>query len=308
MASVLASAAVFAFAAVVAPAVRAETCRDEQPDCDERRASAATMGPRNRVAEVQTFGVAATQTLRRLEDRSSADGSILASASHFAYDTRIIFSGRSTGFGFIGGGSAGFEGGLGGELAFGLRLPFAKTHGPFARVAVEGFLMGNDTFFASLLELPKGEFGYQLLNPEVLFEFAATAGPVLAGRYNVDDVPARPLGGLLQVGGHAAFGLRHVHLELAIERFDSSDYELDPLTEVGGSLCGLPLVFAVCAHVRHLAAGANAPAPDMRIAYLGIHVGVITASDPRRHANRNGVRTRSYVAPTFGYGGSPGAQ
>jgi hypothetical protein len=285
----LVSAAVLACVTFAAPAVRADICRDESPHCNERRASAPT-GARNRVAEVQTFGIAATQTLRRLENQSTADGSILASASHFSYDTRIIFSGRSNGFGFIGGGSAGFEGGLGGELAFGLRLPFAKTHGPFARIAIEGFLMGNETFFASLLELPKGEFGYQVLSPKVLFEIAATAGPVLAGRYNVDDAPARPLGGLLQVGGHAAFGLRHVHLELSVKRFDSSDHELDPLTEVASSLCGLPSAFAVCANVRHLAGGSNAPAPDMRIAYLGIHVGVNTSGDPGRHTNRSGVR------------------
>jgi hypothetical protein len=283
MASGLVSAAVLSCVTFVAPAVRADTCRDDSSSCNERRASGATTGARSRVAEIQTFGIAATQTLRRLDNQSTADGAILASASHFSYDTRIIFSGRSNGFGFIGGGSAGFEGGIGGELAFGLRLPFAKTHSPFARVALEGLLIGNDTFFASLLELPKGEFGYQVLSPKMLFELAATAGPVLAGRYNVDDAPARPLGGLLQVGGHAAFGLRHLHLELSLKRFDSSDYELDPLTEVASSLCGLPSVFAICANVRHLAGGSNAPEPDMRIGYLGIQVGVITSRSRPPH-------------------------
>jgi hypothetical protein len=157
-------------------------------------------------------------------------------------------------------------------------------------------------------KLPKGEFGYQVLSPTMLFEIAATAGPVLAGRYNVDDAPARPLGGLLQVGGHAAFGMRYLHLELAVKRFDLSDYELDPFSEFAGSPCGLPSAFTVCANVRHLAGGANAPAPDMRIAHLGIHVGVITSGDPGRRKNRNGVRTRSYVAPTSGYFDSPDAQ
>jgi hypothetical protein len=112
------------------------------------------LGTRNPVAEVQAFGLGGSLTQSRVGSASASDGSVLVSAAHFSYDTRKVFSGRSYGFGFIGGGSAGFEGGLGGELGFGLRVPFAKSHGPVARIALEGFLMGNDAFYASLLELP----------------------------------------------------------------------------------------------------------------------------------------------------------
>ena len=249
------------------------------------------LGTRNPVAEVQSFGVAGTMTRSRFEDQSSTDVSVLASAAHFSYDTRTVFSGRSYGFGFLGGGSAGFEGGLGGELAAGLRIPFGKKHGPITRIAVEGFLMGNDSFFSSRLELPKGEFGYQLLHRDLLVEAAVTAGPVLAGTFNVSGAPDRKLSGLFAVGGHLALGFRAAHLELTVNRLDSGDFELGAFNEVIGSLCGLPSVFAVCADARYQSGGANDPEPDGRIAYLGIRAGVVTSSGPARTAKRRHERT-----------------
>jgi hypothetical protein len=229
-------------------------------------------------------------TIARFQDESVKDGSVLVSGGHFSYDTRTIFSGRSYGFGFIGGGSAGFEGGLGGELAAGLRLPFAKRHGPVARIAVEGFLMGNDSFYASMLELPKGELGYQFLDRKLLIEGAVTAGPVLTGFFNVEGAPHRPLGGLFAVGGHVALGFRVAHLELAVNRLDSGDFTLGEFNELIASLCGLPSVFALCADARYLAGGASDPEPDARVAYVGIRMGVVTSSAPKRQTDGRGRR------------------
>ncbi|HEX6275712.1 MAG TPA: hypothetical protein VFZ53_21875 [Polyangiaceae bacterium] len=230
--------------------------------------------------------MAGTLTRARFEDQSPKGASVLASAAHFSYDTRTVFSGRSYGFGFIGGGSAGFEAGLGGELAFGLRIPFAKAHGPVVRIAVEGFIMGNDRFYASMLELPKGEFGYQLLNDNVLVEAAVTAGPVLTGRFDVEGAKGRALGGLFEVGGHVALGLPTAHLEFSVNRLDSGDFRLGAFNALTSSLCGLPSVFAVCADARYLAGGANDPEPDARVAYLGVRAGVVTSSGPARRPTR----------------------
>jgi hypothetical protein len=275
-------AAVVSYLTLSARPLRAEEC----VDCsmvDESPPSIPTLGTRSQVAEVQTFGVAGALTRRQFENESARDASVLVSASHFSYDTRTIFSGRSYGFGFIGGGSAGFEGGLGVELAFGLRLPFEKTHGPIARIGIEGFLMGNQSFYSSMLELPKGEFGYQLLDRSLLFEVAATAGPVLAGRFNVEGAPKHPLGGLFQVGGHLAFGARPLHLELGVRRLGFGDSGQRDLDEVTSSLCGLPSVFTICADVRYLADGVGDEEPGARVAYLGVRLGVITsATDPPR--------------------------
>jgi hypothetical protein len=251
-----------------------------------------TLGAQSSVAEVRTFGIAGTFTRRQFEDASAGDGSVLVSASHFSYDTRTIFSGRSSGFGFIGGGSAGFEGGLGAELALGLRLPFDETHGPIARIGIEGFLMGNQSFYSSTLELPKGEFGYQLLDRSLLFEVAATAGPVLAGRFNVEGAPRHALGGLFQVGGHLAFGARPLHLELGVRRVGFDDSGQGDLEEVASSLCGLPSVFTVCADARYLADGVGDAEPGARIAYLGVRLGVLTS--PRDLPRTNGTDRRKH--------------
>ncbi len=265
------------------------------PECSEPREPPVPMlGTKNPTAEVQSFGVAGALTNARFQDQSVKDGSVLVSAGHFSYDTRTIFAGRSYGFGFIGGGSAGFEGGLGGELAAGLRVPFAKKHGPVARIAIEGFLMGNDSFYASMLELPKGELGYQFLDRTFLLEGAVTAGPVLTGFFNVEGAPKRPLGGLFAVGGHVAVGFRVAHLELAVNRMDSGDFELGEFNELVASLCGLPSVFALCADARYFAGGAADPDPDARVTYVGLRVGVVTSSPPER---RSGGRHRRREKP-----------
>ena len=260
----------------------AADCAEEPSTPEDCPPVVPMLGTRNPVAEVQSFGIAGTMTRSRFQEQSSTDMSVLVSAAHFSYDTRTVFSGRSYGFGFIGGGSAGFEGGLGGELAFGLRVPFAKQHGPVARIAIEGFLMGNDSFYSSRLVLPKGEFGYQFLDRELLVEAAATAGPVLAGAFNVSDAPDRSLTGTFAVGGHLALGFRVAHLELVVNRLDSGDFQLGELNEIVGSLCGLPSVFAICADARYLTSGASDPEPDARIAYLGVRVEVVTSSGPAR--------------------------
>lgn len=45
----------------------------------------------------------------------------------------------------IGGGSAGFDGGLGLLFGVGARIPVAAEHGPFARLGARGFLQGGVT-------------------------------------------------------------------------------------------------------------------------------------------------------------------
>lgn len=279
------------FGLVTSGAFAAE--REEAPPCPEMcEPPIPTLGTRNPTAEVQSFGMAGTLTNARFEDESVKDASVLVSAAHFSYDTRTIFSGRSYGFGFIGGGSAGFEGGLGAELAAGLRVPFAKKHGPVARLAIEGFLLGNDSFYASKLELPKGEFGYQFLDRALLIEGAVTAGPVLTGYYKVEGAPDQKLSGLFAVGGHVALGFRVAHLELAFNRMDSGDFDPGEFNELVSSLCGLPSVFALCADARYLAGGVNETEPDARVAYVGIRVGVVTSSSPQHGDGRGGRRRK----------------
>jgi len=270
-----------------------EEANEESPSFGvEVSAALPMLGARNRVAEAHMFGVAGAQTRRHFGDQNGSDGSVLASGSQFTYDTRASYSGRSLGFGFIGGGGAGFEGGFGGEVGFGVRIPFGLTHGPIARLGIEGFLMGNDRFYASLIKLPKGEAGYQILTGDFLFEAAATAGLVLGGRYNVEKAFKQDLGGRLEIGGHAAFGFRAAHLELALDRIDSEEDEPGALTRMTGSLCGLPSHVSVCLDARRFDGRPIESAPEARITYFGIRVGVVTSTGKPHTAKDKEKRKR----------------
>jgi len=94
----------------------------------------------------------------------------------------------------LGGGSAGLEGTLLGGLTGGFRIPVAARHGAVVRAGAFGYVRGNDAFYASLLELPRIEIGYQLRAPTVVVELGIDSGAVLTGRSRMGDTYARHVG------------------------------------------------------------------------------------------------------------------
>jgi len=249
------------------------------PPVDERgqtRSARAVAG--DRVAEAHFFGVRGTETLSRGTHAPDRALGVTASVRHFDYNAPGLFSGRSVGAAFIGGGSAGFEGGLGGALGAGLRAPFGRDQGLVARLGLEGFLLGNDRFYASMLELPQGQLGYQLLTSSVLVELSGTLGPVLTGRYRQSGAPTGMLGGMLETGARLAVGFRNAHLELAYSRYERAGrVPVHTLDRVAGSLCGIASAIGICADLEYFqrrAVPASTGSGDT--AYLGLHVGILT--------------------------------
>jgi hypothetical protein len=232
----------------------------------------------DRVAEAHFFGVRATETWARGAVVPARALGVTASVRHFDYDARGLFSGRSVGAAFIGGGSAGFEGGLGGTLGAGLRAPFGRRHGLVARLGLEGYLLGNDRFYTSMLELPQGQLGYQVLTSSLLIELSGTLGPVLTGRYRASGAPTDRLGGMLETGARLGLGFRHAHLELAYSRYERAGQgPARGLDRLAGSVCGNASAVGVCADVEYFdrrSAPSSAGWGDT--AYLGLHVGVLT--------------------------------
>lgn len=106
-----------------------------------------------------------------------------------------IFTYRATGLSLLGGGSGGLEGQLGGTLAVGLGFLIDGKQGPFARVGVRGYILGNDSFFHSNIQFPEASVGWHLGSRHgFLLEGGLTAGPMLDGRFNVGDEGRRRLG------------------------------------------------------------------------------------------------------------------
>lgn len=239
--------------------------------------------------ELATAGVRGSETLLTLGSDSRTAAGVLFSLNNHSYESRGLWSARSLSFGFIGGGSADFEGGLGGELAGGLRVPFSDGHGPIARLGARGFLLGNELFYSSSLQLPIGQLGYQLFTDDILLEIAGSAGPVLTGRYGVAGATSRKLGGAFEWGGHAGLHLPELHLELGFARVQpDTGSSLGNVDRATALLCGSPKPVVVCLETRHLRGDvvADGSIREASAHYLGLQLGVFTPAPPGPEGRR----------------------
>jgi hypothetical protein len=196
----------------------------------------------------ETVGLRGGVTRVRGSDADTlANGATLA-VDVLVYDARGWENLRYRHFASIGGGGAGFEGSLGLDLAWGVRVPVGPHHGPVARLGARGFMLGNQRLYHALLELPLGQIGYQYLSRRLHLELAGRAGPVLVGRYNVGDEASRKLGSAFEWGGHAAIAWEPVRLELSAMRVEASrSGPGTPLDVLGARLCGVAAHLGVCA-------------------------------------------------------------
>jgi hypothetical protein len=150
----------------------------------------------------------------------------------------------------IGGGGAGFEGTLVGNMTAGFRIPFGDRHGPVVRAGAFGYLRGNDAFYASLFELPELELGYQYLRGTTIIELGATTGAVLIGRQRIGEAETRHLGSGLEIGAYAAIQVPWVRLGMRATRLPTNDGVESPVRVAEGTLCILAAPFAVCGDAR----------------------------------------------------------
>jgi hypothetical protein len=177
----------------------------------------------------------------------------------------------------LGGGGAGLEGTLLGGFTGGFRVPFGDRHGPVFRAGALGYVQGNDSFYTSLLELPRIEVGYQLTFPAVIFEIGASSGAVLTGRERIGDAYTRQVGGGFEVGGYASARVPWFRMGLRALRLPSADEISTPVRVFDGTLCALTLPIAICGDARlsvadEFAHGSNLLS-EARSSYAGLAVG-----------------------------------
>lgn len=177
----------------------------------------------------------------------------------------------------VGGGGGGFEGALLGGLAGGVRVPFGRRHGPVVRAGFEGYLLGNDAFYSSLLELPQVQVGYQYMRGTTVFELGVTTGVVLTGRWRAGDAERRRLGGF-ETGAYVAVQVPWVRLGASATRLPTDDRLVSPVDVAQGTLCFMSAPVAICADARAMRAEAivasGAPPREVRAFYGGLVLGL----------------------------------
>jgi hypothetical protein len=222
---------------------------------------------------VSVFGLRGSMT--RAGERDAVAGLQLGGGG-VAYDRRGSATLRATHFAQIGGGTGGVEGGIGLAYAAGLLGELGRGHGPVARFGGRAHLLGNDELYASLVELPEVQLGYQLLARRLHLELAARTGAVLVGRYNPEG-GRRPLGKAFEWGALAALRVEGVHLDLEWMRIEARSSDPDtPVDVLSGLLCAAASPLALCLDARRYTGDVRAEASDARrvtSTYLGLTAG-----------------------------------
>jgi hypothetical protein len=175
----------------------------------------------------------------------------------------------------IGGGGAGFEGTLQGLWAIGLRVPVTKRQGPIVRAGLQGYILGNDAFYASLLELPQIQGGWQWASGATVFEAAATSGVAITGRFRTAGSDSRELSGFTY-GGHVSVHVPWGRLSVVGERISSGDALGGPVDTATGIACFTVSPVALCGDARAAQADAvvASAVTHVRMFYAGLTIGV----------------------------------
>jgi hypothetical protein len=271
-------------AAVAAPATIAAPEEPAREDSDTLRVCNGMHRDRSRDRETSTglsIGCPEAVGLRGSEAHvvgaSASEGAGLmfyAGGEEFGHRDRY-WSSRNTYELALGGGAAGLEGMLSGSLAYGFRAPVLPDEGPVIRAAASGYILGDDAFYASLLELPQVQLGWQWSRGHAVIELAATTGVVLTGRFRAGDAETRQMGHGFAFGGHASLQVPWVRLSLEAEQLPSYDSLSAPVDVARGTLCAVAYPMAICADGRaeQTRAMVGTSEPLVTAAYAGITLG-----------------------------------
>ena len=191
------------------------------------------------------------------------------------FDRWNILSVHATHRTTLGGGGSGFEGELSGSVTVGVRAPLAKHHGPFVRGGVSGHVLGNDLFYGSLIEFPRGEVGYQFMSGITVVEAGMTFGYAIDGRYgqrNLVPLPYSPLSPTsgFAWGGYVALQAPHMQLGVSLEGVPMSEGASGTIMNGLASACAYGYIFALCFDVRILSQDGLGPfGNSIRSTYWG---------------------------------------
>ncbi len=222
------------------------------------------------------FGIRGSAATVRGVDATEGSG-LMVSSEGEEFVRRGVFVAHDMHRLAIGGGGAGFEGTLQGAIAGGFRLPVGVRHGPVIRAGVLGYVRGNDAFYASLIDLPQVQLGYQYLHGRTLIELGGTTGAVLAGRLRAGEAETRRLGAGLEVGAYTALQIPWFRLGMSAMRLPTNDALSAPVRTAEGTLCAIATPFVICVDARASvteAVTATSAAPvEVRSLYAGLAFG-----------------------------------
>jgi len=231
------------------------------------------------------FGVRVGMTTTKAAETNGTFASATVSGMSEQFKTSSFLTIHESSHGSLGGGSAGFEGGLGGMFAVGVRAPFGQSHGPFARIGIAGELLGNQRFYFSRLSLPIAEIGYQYIKGRTVLELGARGAPVITGRYNTGHRTRRELGGgSLEWGGYLAVHGKVGRVDVSYMRIEADDnFPGGPVNVLRGNGCVYVSRIGICADGMYLRGDAYFSLPllagvvtrDVRSFYGGLTIGVI---------------------------------
>lgn len=189
--------------------------------------------------------------------------------------TRLGWVQRSRTFAMLGGGSAGVEGGIGGEISAGPLFEIVPGEGSFVRGGVSAELLGNQHFYSSWITLPRLELGYHAHDTERLFEGYAFVGPTWTGRVKLSDQEGQhKLGATIEHGAMASFATPDVHFDLSYQRF--AVWNRDGTAHVvRATACGQLGRPSICFRARFYEAPQDPEALGRaRIGYFGVFLGL----------------------------------
>jgi hypothetical protein len=151
----------------------------------------------------------------------------------------------------IGGGQAGFDAGADVDVQIGGLWALTDRQALVARVGARGYIYGNDRLFASLLELPAAEAGYQLLSESWHVELLGRGGLALLGKHRALDTGTEDLGGTMVYGAGVALGWRALNAEVGWSAIGADSRRL----EVSG--CAIAGKLGLCAELARLSTDAT---------------------------------------------------
>ncbi|MCK6534894.1 MAG: hypothetical protein L6Q84_18125 [Polyangiaceae bacterium] len=230
----------------------------------------------------RTAGIFGLRGSESVVDGSDAKaGLALSSLSRSVVtDPRGGVTARAGHMAFIGGGRGGVEGGLGVDLGFGLFHAMGNRHGPFSRLGGRAFVLGSSVFYASLVELPQFELGYQLLSRDLYLELAPRVGSVLTGRMNPGD-DRRRLGPTFEWGGRLALGAGPLDLDVELTRVTPRDADYGSVDLVSALLCGGARRLGACFEARWFHGATDGRAQRVDTVLLAVTLG--SAEKPMGH-------------------------
>jgi hypothetical protein len=239
------------------------SCNGTDPEGTVRASTgcAGVFGARGSVA-IDSFG------------QSTQGTGLEISADSEEYWRKGIFSGVWQYKAALGGGGLGLEGTLLGGAAWGFRIPVTAHQGPVFRAGGVGYILGDDAFFSSLLELPQVQAGWQWSQGHAVIEAAATSGAVLTGRYRAWRADTRDLGTGLSYGGHLSMQVPWIRLSASAEQLASGD-GLPPVDVAMATLCAVASPIAICGDgfVEQSQAEIGGIAQFVRTEYVGLTIG-----------------------------------